>query len=535
MRVFKKLIVAIVAAAFMMSSAASVLADETTKASEPSSTESSSETSSTFDISKMDFNTMYGNQIIDFLNHEYVFDGEKIPVTESNYYFLLTFLQLSQYAAYGYYPATTEGYIDLAATYGEDKKTFAEYYIKQAEDYLQSTYILVKRAKEAGIKLTDEDKKAIDDEIKERTEQQAKPAGVPLDTILALYFGPGCDEKAYREILTNATYAGKYQEKYQKDYKIPEDQMMVPKIQYALFYAPGASATADEKKKAETAANDFLKQCKTVADLKTAAEKGQKEGTVYNQGEITVRKGELVSSFEQWAFDANRKEGEMSVIYAQEYGYFVVGYAGKVKLDKSEFAEVASEALNAEIEAEMKADKHGFKGNKAFPTPKPAPTAAPSASEPSGDPAVTEPVSSETMPSALPSDNGDVAAQNGMSKVLIIVFISVGGLAILAVIGILISNYMNSKKVADDVVKTVKSVKSAKEKEAAKKKEAPKKASKIIPEEDEDEEDDEEEYEDEDEEETFDPYSGLSEEDEAEDDKKNDKKNEKKNGKNGRK
>ena len=83
-----------------------------------------------------------------------------------------------------------------------------------------------------------------------RTEQQAKPAGVSLEVILQLYFGPGFTEQAYRSLLENATLAGKYQEKYVKDYKIPEDKLLVPNIRYALFYAPCATANADEKKKA---------------------------------------------------------------------------------------------------------------------------------------------------------------------------------------------------------------------------------------------------------------------------------------------
>lgn len=517
MKALKKLTTAIVSCAFILSSASAVLADETTAASQPSETATSSETQETFDISKMKFETMYGNQIPDFLGHEYVFDGQKIPVTESNFYFLQTFLQLSQYAAYGYFPSTSEGYLDLAASYDKNGKTYSEYFVKQAEDYIQSTYILVSRAKAAGLKLSDEDKKIIDDEIKERTEQQAKPAGVPLDTILQLYFGPECNEKAYRHILENATLAGRYQEKYQKDYKIPEDQMMVPNIRYALFYAPGASATADETKKAETAANDLLKQCKSIADLKTAAEKGKEAGTVYNEGEISVRKGEVVSTFEDWAYDASRKEGDIGVIYSKEYGYFVVGYAGKVKLDETEIAQVASEALNAEIEAEMKADKHGFKGNKAFPSPKAAPTSAP---QPTESQVTSEPVTSQTLPTALPTDNGTTAADNGMSRVLIIVFIAIGGLAFLGVIVILISNHMNSKKEETPVKKSSKS------KQASKDTDDPDE----IDEEDEYEEDGYQGSYDDHDEEVDDIYSGISgEEEESEKDagKKN-KKNKRK-------
>ena len=511
MKALKKIVIGIVAAAVMMSSAASAFADETAAPSQTQGTTGES-TTSTFDISNMSFDTMYGNQLPDFLNHQYEYNGEKIPIVESNYYFLLTFLQLSQYAAYGYYPATAAGYLDLAATYGEgdQQKTYAEYFVQQAEEYLHSTYIFVERAKAAGIKLTDEDKKAIDDEVNDRIEQQAKPAGVSLDVILKLYFGPQCDEKAYRALLENATLAGKYSEKYVKDYKIPEEQLMVPNIRYALFYAPGASATADEKKKAEDGANEMLKKCKNVEDLKTQAEAGKTAGTVYDEGTLSVPKGKMVSAFEEWAYGASRKEGELGIIYSKEYGYFVVGYMGKVKLDEEEQESLANDAMNAEIENEMKANKHNFHTDQKYGAAKPAPTAAP---EPTSEPGASG-QSGETLPSALPTDNGETTADNGMSNVLIIVFVAIGGVAIIAVIIILITNSKGSDS------------------DSSSKKASSKKVSKKTVEEDdedEDEEDIEESEEDEEEEEEpeeqEDIYSGISEdEEEAEEEKPSKKK-----------
>lgn len=497
MKALKKIVIGIVAAAVMMSSAAAAFADETTAPTQAQGTSES--TTSTFDISKLSFDTMYGNQLPDFLNHEYMYNGEKIPVVESNYYFLLTFLQLSQYAAYGYYPATAAGYLDLAAKYkdGDKEKTYAEYFVKQAEDYLYSTYIFVERAKAAGIKLSDEDRKAIEDEVNDRIEQQAKPAGVSLDVILKLYFGPQCDEKAYRSLLENATLAGKYSEKYVKDYKIPDDKLLVPNVRYALFYAPGATASADEKKKAETAANDLLKKCKNLDDLKTLAEAGQKDGTIYDQGTLSVPKGKMVSAFEDWAYGASRKEGEMGVILSQEYGYFVVGYVGKVKLDEEEQEQIANDAMNAEIEKEMQENKHNFHTDQKYGPAKAAPTAAP---EPTGEPATSLP-GGETAPTALPTESGVTPADNGMSNVLIIVFVAIGGVAIIAVIIILVMNSRNSEK--DD---------------SSSKGSSSKKNSKKAVEED--EEEDEEEYEDDGEEEEpeeqEDLYSGISDDEEEE-------------------
>ena len=68
MKAFKKLVIGIVAAAVMMSSPVTALADETTAASQPDGTTAATtgeSTTSTFDISKLSFDTMYGNQVID--------------------------------------------------------------------------------------------------------------------------------------------------------------------------------------------------------------------------------------------------------------------------------------------------------------------------------------------------------------------------------------------------------------------------------------------------------------------------------------
>ena len=201
-------------------------------------------------------------------------------------------------------------------------------------------------------------------------------------------------------------------------------------------------ATDEEKKKAETAANDMLKKCKNVEDLKTQAEAGKTAGTVYDQGTLTVPKGKMVSAFEDWAYGASRKEGELGIIYSQDYGYFVVGYMGKAKLDEEDQESIANDAMNAEIEKEMQENKHNFHTEQKYGAAKAAPTAVPeptSAVEPSNQ-------GGETAPTALPTESGVTPADNGMSNVLIIVFVAIGGVAIVAVIIILIMNSKGSDK-----------------------------------------------------------------------------------------
>lgn len=396
MKIIKKLALAIVSASFILSSAATVLADETTATTTAGS-------QSTTDISKMTFETMYGSELPKYLNRQYYFDGEKIPVTESNYYYLLTFMQLSQYAAYGYLPATSDRRIDLTASYGSNGQTCADYLVEQAEKYLHSTYIMMKRAKDVGMTITDEDKQAVDKEINDMYEQQAKPSGITLDKCIKIYFGPQCDEKAYRAIIENSTLAGKYQKKFVEEYQVPEDQKMIPSITYALHYAPESSATADEKTKAKAAADEMLGKCKSIDDLKNLGSEAKTSGVCKDAGTVPVQKGKMVPDFETWAYGAERKEGEMAVIYAKEYGYFCVGYNGKVELDASEKQDMANKALSDDVETDMTSGKYGFKAE-----------------------------------GTVPSGNN--------TNVLIIVFVSVGGAAIIIAVAILVMNTVKAKK-----------------------------------------------------------------------------------------
>lgn len=357
MKIIKKLAIAIVTAAMMFSSAATVLADETV----PATTTGTTQAQSTTNLSNMTFDSMYENQLPKYLNRQYEFDGEKIPVAESNYYFLLTFMQLSQYANYGYLPATNNGRIDLTAAYGTTGKTCGDYLEEQAEKYLHSTYIIMKRAKEAGMTLTDEDMKEIDNDVNTLYEQQAKPSGLTLEKVIKIYFGPQCDEKTYRQILANSQLAGKYQKKFVAEFNVPEDQRMIPSITYALHYAPESSATADEKTKAKAAADEMLGKCKTIDDLKKIGSEAKSSGVCKDAGTVPVQKGKMVPDFEAWAYDAARKEGEMAVIFAKEYGYFCVGYNGKVEIDASEKQDMANKALSDDVEKDMTSGKYGFK------------------------------------------------------------------------------------------------------------------------------------------------------------------------------
>ena len=60
------------------------------------------------------FEEVYGNQLMGYLNHQYYFNGEPVPMWESNYYFMETFNVLGESAGYNGAPLTTYGFVDLS-------------------------------------------------------------------------------------------------------------------------------------------------------------------------------------------------------------------------------------------------------------------------------------------------------------------------------------------------------------------------------------------------------------------------------------
>ena len=304
------------------SESSAALTDATVATGDTTPVETNAEEPQTFD-------ELYGPQLSNYLDHQYYFEGEAIPLTESNFYFINTFMELSNYANMGYYPATTLGFLDLSAEFtGEGYATYGDYFIACSEKSIQSTFILSKRAQEAGVTLSDDNRKAIDDTL-ENMKKVAADSGMSFEQYIQLYYGPGNDEVSFRKIfekfvLIQYDYPQYFCSNYEFTAGIKES---VPNIRYALFSAPQGSdqSVLDS---AYEAASAMKNECKTIDDLTGLAATAQSQGLVLDQGDILVPKGQTVAKFEEWAYGEGRTEGELDVIYAPEYGYFVVGYLG---------------------------------------------------------------------------------------------------------------------------------------------------------------------------------------------------------------
>ncbi len=321
--------------------------------SEPAALVSEPAETTEFDIHDYSFDTIYGDQLPEYLNKQYYFNGEKVPIAESNFYFINAYLELSEYTAYGYYPATEDGFLDLTKNieYGEGETgtytTYSEFYTDYSERMLASTCIICKLAREQGLELSQETLDGIDGMLTELEEENAEPNGVTLDEYFQLYYGPECDTEAFRNVMIDYYLADLYTTTYMDNYEYTEEeieQYTCPVIRYALFSAP-LGASEEDLANAETMAQTLVDTAAgDIDDFYTLGQASAQEGACMQCSEISVPRGKTVSAFEDWAWDEARTEGELGVIYAEEYGYFAVGFVG-MQLDEESASDIPVSAL----------------------------------------------------------------------------------------------------------------------------------------------------------------------------------------------
>lgn len=423
------------------------------------------------DPTRKAFEEIYGPQLYGYLNHKYYFDGQEIPTTESNFYFVNGFIELSNLSSYGYFPKTTMGNVDLSAAFsGEEYSTYGDYFIEYAEYSIESTLILTTRARSEGIVLSEQTYADIDAMIEKiKTENP----NTPLDQYLQNFYGPGMDEAAFRKTLEGYYLADVYSQKYCENYNYSDEDKYVPYVRYALFYAPEDSEQSD-KDAALQAATAMKNACSNIDDITPLAEAALEKGTVYDQGDLPVPKGQMVPKFEEWSYGADRKEGEIDIIYAPEYGYFVVGYLGLTEQDKGSLEQIALKELSESVYNEIEAKTHNFHTDDEY-----------------------KPASAAPTPTPIPGSAAASAGSMTTTDVLIVVLITLAAVAVVAAIIILVMYAMNNKNKKNKKSKNSSkksSGSSSKKSSSSTKKEQPKPARKKVEvkEEDEDEESDEE-------------------------------------------
>lgn len=220
----------------------------------------------------------------------------------------------------------------------------------------------------------------------------------------------------------------------------------VPYVRYALFQPKDTDTNAMTE--AYTAAKAMKDACGSISDLTGLAEAAYKSGQVLDYGDILVTKGQLDQTFEAWAYDENRNDGELDIIYSPEFGYFVMGYIRTEKQISGLLYDIAMKDLTNMALAESNSGVHDFHTDDEYLPAPAAPTATPvpdivlpddGAEETAFNPEVT----GTSAPVTQPQQKGSMKT----TDVLVVVFITLAGVAIASIIAVLIySAWKNHKK-----------------------------------------------------------------------------------------
>ena len=383
---------------------------------------------------------VYGNQITNYLNHQYYFNGEPVPMWESNYYFMETFNVLGESAGYNGAPLTTYGFVDLAAEYpGEEFATYGDFLVRQAEETIQSKCILCMRAEAEGITLSDESYAQIDKLVEDYRNYVAQ-LNITLEDYLKISLGPDIDEAAFKKIWEVDYLSNEYANHYCSNY-----DATLPQIRYVFF-----PATEADEQEIRDAASDAASQLKDACEndiekLPTLAEEAKAAGTNLDYGDLSIPLEQFPINLEEWAWSESRSAGDIDIVVEPDLGYFVVGYLGTTP-DR----EKATEALIGEIRADIEANTYDFHTDEPFGAAPAAPTATPvpetSQTEPSAQVSFDPNATSPTTPSgsAAPLSNAKT------NDVIAVVLYTLAGVAIAAVVVLLIAAAVKKSKNAPD-------------------------------------------------------------------------------------
>ena len=197
---------------------------------------------------------------------------------------------------------------------------------------------------------------------------------------------------------------------------------------------------------AYTAAKAMKDACGSISDLTGLAETAYKNGEVLDYGDILVTKGQLDKNFEDWAYDENRTDGELDIIYSPDFGYFVIGYIRTEKQISGLLTDIAMKELTNIALEEANSGVHDFHTDDEYLPAPAAPTATPvpdieltddGTAETSFNPEATE----ASAPVAQNPQNGSTKT----ADVLVVVFFTLAGVAIAAIIAVLIYSAVNNR------------------------------------------------------------------------------------------
>ena len=293
----------------------------------------------------------------------------EISNAQFNYYFMdavNTFM--NNYGSYAaLFGLDTTVALDKQVTNTETGATWADDFMTDAKNTIQSVYALVDAANEAGFTLSAEDIASIDNQVATMQLYANLYYGyTDLGQYLKASYGYGANEENFREYLEMNTLAQAYANHYAESIVIEADEISAEDkangiayngYSYNYYYLnaskflqggttaeDGTTTYSDEEKAASIAAAEAAAKALTTGintvealDEAIAALPINAEATAASTASTDVSSDSILSYFAEWVLAADRKEGDITYVANSSTdaegnetvnGYYVVLFRG---------------------------------------------------------------------------------------------------------------------------------------------------------------------------------------------------------------
>ena len=297
------------------------------------------------------------------------YGSTKVSVAKYNFYYMSSYLSVAntaqqydsyygtgaglQYTGYDYSKSPMEqAYTASDLELGDGvTQTWADYFKVNTIQYIQQYIAYSALAREAGLTLTEDEQKEIDDQI-DTLRDTAKENDYSLDRFLMTRYGKGASEKLMREVMEEQTLATNYAQQKQDEItsSITDDQindefskntnnyttLSVSAFKISAEAATVADDATDEEKtaatteamaKAKASADSYAAGVKTAADLLTQAKLYSSTLTdssvVMSDTTYTALNTAFGATVADWAVASDRAPGNVAVLETTD-GYVVI-------------------------------------------------------------------------------------------------------------------------------------------------------------------------------------------------------------------
>lgn len=297
------------------------------------------------------------------------YGSTKVSVAKYNFYYMSSYLNVSQtaqqydsyygkgsglqYTGYDYSktPMEQEYTASDLGLGSEVTQTWADYFRINTINYVQQYVAYAALAREAGITLTDEEQKKIDEQI-ESFREAAEENDYSLDRFLMTRYGKGASEKLMREIMEEQTLASNYATQKQTEVTnaVTDDQineefaknmnnytvLNVSAFKISAGETKVADDATEEEKtaakseamaKAKTSAESYAARVKNADDLLAQAKLYDSSlvdsSIVYNDTSYSSLNSTFGTTVSDWAVSSDRAAGDVAVLETTD-GYVVI-------------------------------------------------------------------------------------------------------------------------------------------------------------------------------------------------------------------